>query len=507
MSVRRHIAAGREGARNTPRPCTSDCGTQHSNDVAPQAYYTLFEFYLQGRGKGRAFAFWRCWVSCSAPLYVSGGFPGRGLVPAPLWGKSAGLHDKGDSRRMKKQITAFALALALCLGLAVPVSAAGFSDVPASHWAYEQINRAVTDGIVGGYADGSFRPAAPVSYAAFSLMLARAFYSGELAAYPNGGTEAGEAIMNRHNILRDTSRMSRSSGSYLPREDMAQCMYNLLLDKGAKIPPDTEYVKSIGSMSDFQNINPNCRRAVMVCYTIGLLGGLGDGSFAPQNSMNRAQAAVVIGRLQDYVQGNGGTAGVVEIPSGLEPKAPPQAGDAPEVKELPAFKLMDGENVQQMMARVMADVTYTPGYLSDGQPITEDNIKALLAKTEASMPEGTDWDEDDRFNYSGKLGYGGACNSWGYAVSDYLFGKEAPLTKHQNFDQLKVGDVVWMKNSATNYSHVYVVTSLTNPYWGPDAYSICDGNVSGKVSWDGDGRFSTFEKPEVASGTYIYSRY
>ena len=408
---------------------------------------------------------------------------------------------------MKKQITAFALALALCLGLAVPVSAAGFSDVPASHWAYEQINRAVTDGIVGGYADGSFRPAAPVSYAAFSLMLARAFYSGALAAYPNGGTEAGEAIMNRHNILRDTSRMSRSSGSYLPREDMAQCMYNLLLDKGAKIPPDTEYVKSIGSMSDFQNINPNCRRAVMVCYTIGLLGGLGDGSFAPQNSMNRAQAAVVIGRLQDYVQGNGGTAGVVEIPSGLEPKAPPQAGDAPEVKELPAFKLMDGENVQQMMARVMADVTYTPGYLSDGQPITEDNIKALLAKTEASMPEGTDWDEDDRFNYSGKLGYGGACNSWGYAVSDYLFGKEAPLTKHQNFDQLKVGDVVWMKNSATNYSHVYVVTSLTNPYWGPDAYSICDGNVSGKVSWDGDGRFSTFEKPEVASGTYIYSRY
>lgn len=125
---------------------------------------------------------------------------------------------------MKKQITAFALALALCLGLAVPVSAAGFSDVPASHWAYEQINRAVADGIVGGYQDGTFRPAAPVSYAAFSLMLARAFYPGELAAYPNGGTEAGEAIMNRHNILRDTGRMSRSSSSDLPREDMAQCM-------------------------------------------------------------------------------------------------------------------------------------------------------------------------------------------------------------------------------------------------------------------------------------------
>ena len=83
---------------------------------------------------------------------------------------------------MRKKFISLMLALALCLGLAVPVSAAGFSDVPASHWAYEQINQAVADGIVGGYADGTFKPAAPVSYAAFSLMLARAFYSGELAA-------------------------------------------------------------------------------------------------------------------------------------------------------------------------------------------------------------------------------------------------------------------------------------------------------------------------------------
>jgi hypothetical protein len=244
----------------------------------------------------------------------------------------------------------------------------------------------------------------------------------------------------------------------------------------------------------------------MVCYTTGLLGGQSDGSFGPKNPMNRAQGCVVINRLRDYFQNNGGTTDPVGPTTPTEPATPTDPA-TPTVTELPAFKLQDGETVQQMMTRIMANVTYTPGYLSNGQPITEDNIKALLAEIETSMPEGTPWDEDDRFNYSGKLGYGGACNSWGYAVSDYLFGKEAPLTKHQNFDQLKVGDVVWMKNSKTGYSHVYVVTSLTNPYWGEDAYSICDGNNSNGVSWDGDGRFSTFEKPEVASGTYIYSRY
>ncbi len=409
---------------------------------------------------------------------------------------------------MKRYISSL-MAFCLMFALVLPVEAKeaeSFRDVPADFWAYEQINRCVQDGIVSGYSDGTFKPGNPVSYGAFSIMLARAFYSDELAAYSDQGTATGEAIMNKHGILNGTSRSSASIGASLPREDMAQIMYNVLKDKGANIPPDTEYVKCISSISDFQSININCRRAVMVCYTTGLLGGQSDGSFGPKNPMNRAQGCVVINRLRDYFQNNGGTTDPVGPTTPTEPATPTDPA-TPTVTELPAFKLQDGETVQQMMTRIMANVTYTPGYLSNGQPITEDNIKALLAEIETSMPEGTPWDEDDRFNYSGKLGYGGACNSWGYAVSDYLFGKEAPLTKHQNFDQLKVGDVVWMKNSKTGYCHVYVVTSLTNPYWGEDAYSICDGNNSNGVSWDGDGRFSTFEKPEVASGTYIYSRY
>ena len=435
---------------------------------------------------------------------------------------------------MKKRFTAFALAAALCLGLAVPASAAGFSDVPASHWAYEQINRAVADGIVGGYQDGSFQPSRPVSYGAFSLMLARAFYPGELAAYPNAGTEAGEAIMNRHNILEDTGRASKSSGADLPREGMAQCLYKLLLALGAPVPVDTEYVKCISSISDFSDIDVNCRRAVMVCYTLGLLSGQSGGKFGPKNTINRAKACVVISRLRDYIQSNGENVGVVEIPTGTEPKAPSvveTAANAPAVTKLPEFKLLPGENVQQMMTRVMANVTYTPGYLSNRQPITEDNIKALLAKVEESMPEGTPWDGSESFFYSpGSLWNFGTlreCANFAISVSDYLFGRGAKVTKHQNFDQLKVGDTVCMNNTVTGYHHWYIVTSLTNPSWGPGKFSICDGNnkayhmvnengdtesweSDGCVNWDGHGTlkgYGGFEKPEITSATYIYSRY
>ena len=315
---------------------------------------------------------------------------------------------------MKKLVSLLTL-FALCAGLAIPASAVGFSDVPADHWANEPIDRAVSDGVVGGYPDGTFRPASVVSYGAFSLMLARAFYSGELAAYPNGGTEAGEAIMNRHNILNDTSRASRSGGAELPREDMAQCMYNLLVDLGTAIPSDTEYLKAMGSMSDFYSISPSCRRAVMVCYTLGLLGGLSDGSFGPQKSMNRAQAAVVIGRLRDYVQSNGGTADVVEIPSGPEPKAPPQAEVAPMVTDGPLFKMLDGENAQQMMDRINASTTYQEGYLTNGKPITEENIKEMLAKFEETMPTGTKWDES--YTYASRaFGSVHACSAWAVTI-------------------------------------------------------------------------------------------
>lgn len=400
----------------------------------------------------------------------------------------------------KNRLATIGLLLAMLTATVGPMFAntTAFTDVPTDFWAYEQINRCVQDGIVSGYNDGTFKPGNPVSYGAFSIMLARAFYASELAGYSDQGTATGEAIMNKHGILNGTSRSSASIGASLPREDMAQCMYNVLVDKGAKIPSDTEYLKAMGSISDFYSISPNCRRAVMVCYTTGLLGGQSDGSFGPKNPMNRAQGCVVINRLRDYMGGSS------ETPE--QPETPVTPPEAPEVTDGPLFKMLDGENAQQMMDRINASTTYREGYLTNGKPITEENIKEMLAKFEETMPTGTKWDES--YTYASRaFGSVHACSAFGAAISDSLFGKGAPVTRHQNFDQLKVGDVVWMKNTASGYYHAFVISSLTNPYYGAGYYSSCDGNVSGKVSWEGYGRFTKFDEPEVYSETYIYSRY
>ena len=227
-------------------------------------------------------------------------------------------------------------------------------------------------------------------------MLARVFYASELAGYSDQGTAAGEAIMNKHGILSGTSRSSASIGASLPREDMAQVMYNILVDKGAKIPSAGEYAQAMSSISDYDSISGNCRRGVLVCYTLGLLGGQSDGSFGPKNPMNRAQGCVVINRLRDYM-GNSGTTAPVEPPE--TPKSPVTPPEAPEVTDGPLFKMLNGENAQQMMDRINASTTYREGYLTNGKPITEENIKELLAKFEQTMPHGTTWDESSTFNY------------------------------------------------------------------------------------------------------------
>lgn len=427
---------------------------------------------------------------------------------------------------MKIQLVALGLLLAMTVASIGPMFAAtpSFSDVPTSHWAYQQISEMTSEGIITGYGNGKYEPQNSVSYGAFSVLVARAFYAEDMAEYMRvnsvpSSTKVGHTILDLHNALTGTrleGRPVNENGRAIPRDDMSVIMYNILLDMGSPLPSDSEISSAQKTIKDLSSIDSSRRTAVAACYSLGLLTGRSDGTFGPAANMNRAQAAVVLSRLRTYIRENGGNSTPVEIPTQKpvetpveQPKPEEPTVTTPEVTDGPLFKMLDGENAQQMMDRINASTTYQEGYLTNGKPITEENIKELLAKFEETMPHGTIWDESSTFNYQSQgLGWKIACGAFAAGISDALFDEKAPVTRHQNFDQLKVGDVVVMKNSSTGYNHAFVVSSLTPPpgYYSDD-YSSCSGNVNGKVSWTGHGAFSTFDKPEVASDTWIYSRY
>ena len=64
------------------------------------------------------------------------------------------------------------------------------------------------------------------------------------------------------------------------RCDMAQMMYNILLDKGAPLPSAAECQAAQSRMGDWSRIPARYQEAVRTCYALGLLNGQKDGTFA-----------------------------------------------------------------------------------------------------------------------------------------------------------------------------------------------------------------------------------
>lgn len=57
---------------------------------------------------------------------------------------------------MKKAVSII-LSMALVLGMVLPAFAAPLSDVPANHWAYEELSRLYASGLIVGFPDETFR--------------------------------------------------------------------------------------------------------------------------------------------------------------------------------------------------------------------------------------------------------------------------------------------------------------------------------------------------------------
>lgn len=172
--------------------------------------------------------------------------------------------------------------------------------------------------------------------------------------------------------------------------------------------------------------------------------------------------------------------------------------------------MLEGENVQQMMDRINA---VTPacreGYLTNGKPITEENIKEMLDAVIEDMPAGSEWNTDQFYRYVNiKVWRTGAtgCNSYAYCVSDYIFGEDAPMNVHKDLSTLKVGDAMWNRNGTTK-DHWVVIKEVNFDVETPYEYDI-SGNVDGEVLGGGDLLTSWLDKNNpFAQYSSIWSRY
>ncbi|MCI9264589.1 MAG: hypothetical protein HFF06_08410 [Oscillospiraceae bacterium] len=98
------------------------------------------------------------------------------------------------------------LCLSLCTALLLPAGAlaAEYPDLDQSHWAYQDMNRAVELGIIRGMEDGRMAPEGTLTWGQYLTMLSRAFFPEDYAAYLEAGQEwdrAGYLTALDHRLL------------------------------------------------------------------------------------------------------------------------------------------------------------------------------------------------------------------------------------------------------------------------------------------------------------------
>ncbi len=235
---------------------------------------------------------------------------------------------------MKKRICALLTAAVLYVGMTLPALAAGpsFSDVAVNHWAFPYIQKAAENEWVAGVGDGKFDPNGKVTGAQFTTMVVRAFYEKYIDQNEEYDTWYGpyQTVAIKHALIHDqglgidlNSAMERP----LSRTEMAFILSQVISNQG--LTPAKDKIEATKSqIPDINSIDKNYQKGVAISYCLGLLSGTDDkGTFDGNSNMNRAQAAVVLCRLDEVIK-NGGT---VEQPN--QPEEPSKPVDPVEPNE------------------------------------------------------------------------------------------------------------------------------------------------------------------------------
>ena len=203
---------------------------------------------------------------------------------------------------IKKQLNRLLSCLVLCAmlasGLTVPAAAAGFADVPADHWAAEDIQRCVELGFFQGESAACFGLGHEMTRAAFAVVLCR-FFGWETAkptrsiytdvpttAWYAGAVQAAYA----HGAITEQRAEFRPNAP-ITREELAVTLvrtlgYSTIAGLAQDLP------------SSFQDVTTNAGYITMAC-DMGLMDGVSYTSFSPSSAAPRELVAVTLMRLYD----------------------------------------------------------------------------------------------------------------------------------------------------------------------------------------------------------------
>lgn len=208
--------------------------------------------------------------------------------------------NQNDTIQWEKIVGVVVAIWLMCFVTASAVTAGasqGFKDLPVSHWAYSSIKKMCEVGIVKGYPDQSFKPEKPVSYGEY-MKMATVILDGK-----DAGTETGENRMGE-NWAGNYYRKGLANGFYteydipevklnwqMTRGDMALVISGLLGNEKVE-----NYDWVAGSIIDVHSKTKH-EYEIVKAYATGILEGYPDGTFRPEGTLSRAEAATSLYKI------------------------------------------------------------------------------------------------------------------------------------------------------------------------------------------------------------------
>lgn len=229
-----------------------------------------------------------------------------------------------ESKWTKKQLCAFLLAASMVVPMTMTATAAetNLTDIQGA-WCEEYVNDLVGRGIVGGYADGTYKASTPVTRGAIAKMVflsmqnagssIKTFTSNDPFTDMKGNwAEQYVVPLEQVSVIVPSEYNNKFSASTpMTRLETAKMLVRVYLHAH---PEESLNKNAKLSFTDASEISAADAPYVAFAVEKGMITGYEDGSFKPSASINRGTAAAMmsrflgkVGTIEDTVMGEGGS--------------------------------------------------------------------------------------------------------------------------------------------------------------------------------------------------------
>lgn len=202
---------------------------------------------------------------------------------------------------MKRKASKFIAGLSvfsLLIGT-LPISTLAASDI-TGHWAEKYMTQLVNENVLSGYEDGSFLPNKEITRAEFVTMINKTFGYSEQGNKMFTDVKSSDWFSNEiQKAVKEGYITGYEDGSVKPdkpitREEAAATIWRVSrLTKGSS--------DALGKFKDADSIQSYAKDAVASLLAGEVINGYPNGTFGPADSITRGEAAAMLSRFADAI--------------------------------------------------------------------------------------------------------------------------------------------------------------------------------------------------------------